>query len=314
MATKTPSAVSSLSAPVLTLRSFDAGDRRRQAGRAEHLLDHAIPDDLDLSDCAKSRFCRIFSARRRSRRWTSVTLVAKWVRNSASSTAVLPPPTTTTSRSLDRRSRRRWRRPRRHSRGTSLRRQVAATAPGRRSRRSARRRCRSCRRIADRAGTAGVERSTLTMWSVTMRADMLRLRAHLLHEPGTLDDVGEARIVLHVGGDGQLAAGVDARRSAPARAWRAPHRSRPCTRRTRADDDDLGVGGIGHRLIHTLRRRVVAAQIGPPEKAPEGNTHALADCGRELSRKTPEFVRRAKIRDSPEPCKICKAPWRRNEK
>src|SRR3984893_16938317 len=35
-------------------------------------------------------------------------------------------------------------------------------------------------------------------------------------------------------------------------------------------------------------------------KAPEGNTHALADCGRELSRKTPRFgppaaVRRAKI-------------------
>jgi hypothetical protein len=39
----------------------------------------------------------IFSARRLSRRWTSVTFEAKLVRNSASSTAVLPPPTTTIS-------------------------------------------------------------------------------------------------------------------------------------------------------------------------------------------------------------------------
>ena len=38
----------------------------------------------------------IFSARKLSRRCTMVTLLAKLVRNSASSTAVLPPPTTTT--------------------------------------------------------------------------------------------------------------------------------------------------------------------------------------------------------------------------
>jgi hypothetical protein len=39
---------------------------------------------------------------------------------------------------------------------------------------------------------------------------MGRLGAHLLHQPGALDDVGEARIVLDVGGDRQLAAGLDA--------------------------------------------------------------------------------------------------------
>ncbi len=41
-------------------------------------------------------------------------------------------------------------------------------------------------------------------------ADVLGLGAHLVHQPGPLDDVGEARIVLHLGGDGQLAARLDA--------------------------------------------------------------------------------------------------------
>ena len=41
-------------------------------------------------------------------------------------------------------------------------------------------------------------------------ADMLGLGAHLLHQPGALDHVGEARIVLHIGGDGELAARLKA--------------------------------------------------------------------------------------------------------
>ena len=41
-------------------------------------------------------------------------------------------------------------------------------------------------------------------------ADMLGLLLHLLHQPGALDDVGEARVVLDVGGDGQLAARLNA--------------------------------------------------------------------------------------------------------
>ena len=40
-------------------------------------------------------------------------------------------------------------------------------------------------------------------------ADVLGLRLHLLHQPGALDDVGEARVVLDVGGDGQLAARLE---------------------------------------------------------------------------------------------------------
>ena len=40
-------------------------------------------------------------------------------------------------------------------------------------------------------------------------ADMLGLRLHLLDQPGALDDVAEAGIVLDVGRGGQLAAGLD---------------------------------------------------------------------------------------------------------
>jgi hypothetical protein len=42
------------------------------------------------------------------------------------------------------------------------------------------------------------------------RADVRGLRLHLLHQPGTLDDIGKARIVLDVGGDRQLAARLHA--------------------------------------------------------------------------------------------------------
>ena len=38
-------------------------------------------------------------------------------------------------------------------------------------------------------------------------ADMLGLQPHLLHQPGALDHVGEAGIVLDIGGGRHLAAG-----------------------------------------------------------------------------------------------------------
>ena len=41
-------------------------------------------------------------------------------------------------------------------------------------------------------------------------ADVLGLGLHLLHQPGALDHLGEARVVFDVGGDGQLAAGGQA--------------------------------------------------------------------------------------------------------
>ena len=44
-----------------------------------------------------------------------------------------------------------------------------------------------------------------------LRADMFGLRAHLLHQPRALDRRGEARIILDVGRDHELAAGLKTR-------------------------------------------------------------------------------------------------------
>ena len=72
-------------------------------------------------------------------------------------------------------------------------------------------------------------------------ADMLRLLLHLLHQPGALDDVGEARVILDIGGDGELAAGLDALDQ-----HRLQHGARGIDRGgvtggAGADDDDFGV-------------------------------------------------------------------------
>src|SRR5260370_894451 len=95
MATNMPSALRSLSARVLTLR--------RMAGLSLSGCSAPAPSSSTVSQITEilgflnSRSCRIFSARKLSRRCTTVTLEAKLVRNSASSTAVLPPPITSTS-------------------------------------------------------------------------------------------------------------------------------------------------------------------------------------------------------------------------
>src|SRR4051794_40634107 len=78
------------------------------------------------------------------------------------------------------------------------------------------------------------------------RAHMLGLLLHLLHQPGALDHLGEAGVILDVGRDGELAAGLHA-----ADHDRLQHRARRIDRRgatgwTRADDDQLGVGDFGH--------------------------------------------------------------------
>ena len=83
-------------------------------------------------------------------------------------------------------------------------------------------------------------------------ADMRRLLLHLLHQPGALDDVGEARIVFHVGGDGELSAGLDALDQ-----YRLQHRARRVDRRgvtggAGTDNDDLGMDRRGHRRIPLL--------------------------------------------------------------
>src|ERR1700737_2078732 len=96
-------------------------------------------------------------------------------------------------------------------------------------------------------------------------ADVLGLGLHLLHQPGALDNAGEAGIVLDIGGDGELAAGLG-----PLDNDRLQHRSRRIDRRgparwARADDHDFSVDGLRH--IYES-----------PRRAPSGAYHlALSD-------------------------------------
>ena len=81
-------------------------------------------------------------------------------------------------------------------------------------------------------------------------ADMLGLLQHLLHQPRTLDRVGEARIVLDIGGDHQLAALLQA-----GDQHRLQHGARRIDRggiagRAGADDENRHVsGGHGRSLV-----------------------------------------------------------------
>jgi hypothetical protein len=75
--------------------------------------------------------------------------------------------------------------------------------------------------IAIRGGTAGATGRHRRSWSETMRVPTCRLRLHLLHQPRPLDHVGEAGIILDIGGDGELPARLHAlhhQRLHPARA------------------------------------------------------------------------------------------------
>src|SRR5436853_4680772 len=75
---------------------------------------------------------------------------------------------------------------------------------------------------------------------------MLRLGVHLLHQPGSLDDIGETRVILDIGGDRQLAA-----RLQPGHQDRLQVRARGVnrggiTRRPRADDQHFTVMVFRH--------------------------------------------------------------------
>ena len=93
-------------------------------------------------------------------------------------------------------------------------------------------------------------------------ADMLGLQPHLLHQPGALDDVGEAGIILDVRGDHELAAGLEARDE-----HRLQHGARRIdggrvAGRPRADDDELGVA-----MTHGCLRERRSGASGKPEGA-----------------------------------------------
>ena len=100
---------------------------------------------------------------------------------------------------------------------------------------------------------------------------MLGLLLHLLHQPGALDDVGIAGIVFDIGGDGELAAGLDALDQD-----RLEHGARRIDRggvasRTGPDNDDLGMGRFRHFGIPSLdfgkaRSHVSAAPRGAAKR------------------------------------------------
>ena len=79
------------------------------------------------------------------------------------------------------------------------------------------------------------------------RADVPRLLFHLLHQPGALDHVRKAGIVFNVGRNGELAARLDALDQHRLQHGARGIDRRRITCRARADDDDLGVNGNGHR-------------------------------------------------------------------
>ena len=84
------------------------------------------------------------------------------------------------------------------------------------------------------------------------------LLLHLLHQPRALDDIGKARIIFDVGGDGELAARLDALDQHGFK-----HRPRGIDRsgiagRAGTDNDDLGVDGGRHAQVRLLRKLVGA--------------------------------------------------------
>ena len=85
-------------------------------------------------------------------------------------------------------------------------------------------------------------------------ADMLRLLLHLLHQPGALDDVGEARIVFDIRRDGQLAARLHAHHHARRQAGPRRVDRRRVAGRAGANDEHLVAMRLGH--VSSSRRWV----------------------------------------------------------
>jgi hypothetical protein len=96
---------------------------------------------------------------------------------------------------------------------------------------------------------------------------MGRLLFHLLHQPGTLDDVGKTRIVLDVGGDGELAAGLDTLDQHRFEHCAGGVDRRGVAGRAGADDDDLGVDGGRHRGRSVSEGSLASACAEMPGKA-----------------------------------------------
>ena len=92
MATKTPPTSSFDASPVTVSRSASPSTLSPPMMSSTTLFQTKL-----ILGLAKARSCMIFDARSSSRRWMTLTLVAKRVRKVASSMAESPPPTTAIS-------------------------------------------------------------------------------------------------------------------------------------------------------------------------------------------------------------------------
>ena len=77
--------------------------------------------------------------------------------------------------------------------------------------------------------------------------DVLGLLLHLLHQPGPLDDVCEAGVVLDIGRDGELAAGLDALDQDRLQHGAGGIDRGRIARRPGPDDEELGALDLSHR-------------------------------------------------------------------
>jgi hypothetical protein len=104
-------------------------------------------------------------------------------------------------------------------------------------------------RIADGAERVGGEIDLGNQVEHQAGADMFGLLLHLFHQPGTLDDVGEAGIVFHVGRDHELAAGLHALHHDGFQVGAGGIDGRGVAGRAGPDDQDLGVMVVRHNPV-----------------------------------------------------------------
>ena len=190
----------------------------------------------------------IFEARNVSRRWSRWTFVAKRVRYVASSKAVSPPPTTAISRSRKKKPSQvaQAETPRPRSRVSLSRPSHSADAPVATMTDWARY---SVPRAQIRNGRSG-EVDPVDVDVDDPRPEPLGLGAERGHQVGALDAVREARVVLDVAGEHQLAAGRGAGEDhrlevGPGGVDRGGQAGRPGS-----DDHDLGLDPAVAALVN----------------------------------------------------------------
>ena len=195
---------------------------------AEHLVDDARRARTRSSRSRAARSSMICDARNSSRRWTSVTFVANFVRKIASSIAESPPPTTTTCLSRKKAPSQvaQDETPRPWSALLGLEPELPRARAGRDDHRLG-----AVLVVADPdAERALGEVDLRDVVGDELGAEALGLAAEVLHHLRAHDPVGVAGVVLDVARDHQLAAPLEALDHERLAGWRAPRRAPRCSR------------------------------------------------------------------------------------